>query len=81
MTGSFISKFSSGSTNGAMSEESGGSSGNLSEIGPSPVSLDDISTGEDSCVVTSGGSAGIVDTDLSKPAKRMRLRNNKADNI
>lgn len=50
-------------------------SANLSEIGPTPVSLDDISSGDGSFVKSSGqSSVSGVTLELDRPAKKMKLR-------
>lgn len=55
------------------------SCGELSEIGPNTVSLDDISPLECSSVLSSSRSSGGGDASSSKPVKRMRIRNVKLD--
>lgn len=74
ITEAFGSKFAAGSNDLLLNENVAGDSGELSEIGPNTVSLDDISPVECSSVPSSVGIVGGGDASTSRSVKRMRLK-------
>lgn len=68
-----------GSKDRVLSDDLPVCSDELSDIRGNVVSLDDISSGEGSSVVSSIHSAVTGDVVTSKPSKRMRIRNIKLD--
>ncbi|XP_057432825.1 uncharacterized protein LOC130725629 isoform X2 [Lotus japonicus] len=75
----FVSEHASGSKDVDLRDNVEECSGDMSDIRGSIVSLDDISSGEGSSVVSSVKNVRSGDAITSKPAKRMRIRKVKLD--